>query len=106
MKKNVDYMRSLLVDYCDIEACDLIEFGSRLGCNDNETLLGPFKKSDLWKYKNHRGADDFLEDILLYLEKESNSNAILAPFNENPFQSGLKISPLNSVPKKMPLKEE
>ena len=37
---------------------------------------------------------------MLYLEKESNSNAILGPFNENPFQSGLKITPLNSVPKK------
>ena len=69
--------------------------------------LSPVKKSDLWMYKNRRGADDFPEDILLYLEKESNSNAILGPFNENPFQSGLKISPLNSVPKKrIPLKEE
>ena len=99
-KINIDYMRSLLVDYCDIEVCDLLEFGFPLGCNDNETLLSSVKKNDLWKYKNHRGADDFPEDILLYLEKESNSNAILGPFNENPFQSGLKISPLNSVPKK------
>ena len=36
--------------------------------------------------KNHRGADKLPEDILLYLEKEKNSNAILGPFNENPFQ--------------------
>ena len=36
--------------------------------------------------KNHRGADKFPEDILLYLEKEKKSNAILDPFNKNPFQ--------------------
>ena len=84
-------MRSLLVDYCDIEVCDLLEFGFPLGCNDNETLLSSVKKSE---------ADDFPEDILLYLENESHSNAILGPFYENPFQTGLKISPLNSVPKK------
>ena len=39
MKKKIDYMRSLLVDYCDIEVCDLLEFGFSLGCNDNAALL-------------------------------------------------------------------
>ena len=99
-KINLDYMRSLLVNYNDLEVCDLLEFGFPLGCYANETLLSSINKSDLWKYKNHRGADDFPEDILLYLEKESKTGAISGPFNSNPFKSGIKISPLNSVPKK------
>ena len=37
----------------------------------NETVLNSFYKSDLWKYNNHRGADDFSEDILLNLEKDA-----------------------------------
>ena len=35
--------------------------------------------------KNHRGADKFPEDILLYLEKEKKSNAILGPFNKKEY---------------------
>ena len=36
--------------------------------------------------KDHRRADKFPEDILLYFEKDKKSNAILGPFNKNPFQ--------------------
>ena len=35
-----------------------------------------------------------------YLRKESFNKAIIGPFKDNPFQSGIKISPLNTVPKK------
>ena len=38
--------------------------------------------------------------MLSYLGKESKCNAILGPFSCNPFSTGLKISPLNTVPKK------
>ena len=38
--------------------------------------------------------------MLSYLVKESINKAIIGPFKENPFHSGIKISPLNSVPKK------
>ena len=37
--------------------------------------------------------------MLQYLEKESRHKAILGPFKENPFSSGIKISPLNTVEK-------
>ena len=100
MRSLLAYMRSLLIYYNDYEICDLLEYGFPLGYQGNETLLSSVTKRGRWKYKNHRGADDFLEQMLLYLEKESKSNAILGPFNANPFPSGLKISPLNSVPKK------
>ena len=63
-------MRSSLVDYCNIEVCDLLEFGFSLGCNDIAALLSPFKKSDLWMYKNHRGADDFPKDIYCILRRK------------------------------------
>lgn len=38
--------------------------------------------------------------MLSYLEKESYSVNILGPFDSSPFQTGMKISPLNTVPKK------
>ena len=38
--------------------------------------------------------------MLKYLQKESSNKAIIGPFRENPFKSGIKISPLNSIPKK------
>ena len=78
-------MRSLLVNYKDLEVCDLLEFGFPLGCYANETLLSSINKSDLWKYRNHRGADDFPEHILLHVEKKNKSGAISGPFNSNPF---------------------
>ena len=42
--------------------------------------------------------------MVSYLEKESKCNATLGPFHYNPFQRGMKISPLNTVPKKKSLK--
>ena len=38
--------------------------------------------------------------MLSYIKKEFDNDAIIGPFKENPFDSGIKISPLNSVPKK------
>ena len=51
-----------------------------------ETLLSHVQKKDRRKYKNHKGTDNFSEEMLSYLGKESNCNAILGPFNANPFQ--------------------
>ena len=82
--------------YKDREICDLLE----IGYQGNETLLSHVQKKDRWKYKNHKDTDNFPEEMLSYLETESNCNAILGPFNANPFQAGLKNSPLNTVPKK------
>ena len=56
----------------------------------------------MWKYKNHRGAIEFPEDMIKYLHKESDHKAILGPFKANPFSDNIVISPLNSVPKKDP----
>ena len=99
-RMNIDYMRSLLKNYKDKEICDLLEFGFPLGCQESDSLLYNVHKNDKWKYRNHNGANDFPEDMLSYLGKESKCSAILGPFSCNPFSTGLKISPLNTVPKK------
>ena len=38
--------------------------------------------------------------MVKYLEKESSNGAIMGPFRSNPFETGIKISPLNLLPKK------
>ena len=95
---NVGYMRQLLSDYSDKLICDFLEFGFPLGFQGNENNLA--SHDQLWKYRNHKGATDFADEINSYLLKESKNNSILGPFKSNPFASNLVISPLNSVPKK------
>lgn len=97
-KINVDYMRRMLGDYKDKQVCDLLEFGFPIGFKGNESELKTYK--DLWKYKNHKGALEFPNDVNSYINKESRHGAILGPFKDNPFPQNLIISPLNSVPKK------
>ena len=89
-------MRQLLSDYSDKLICDFLNFGFPLGFQGNENELA----SHDWKYRNHKGATDFADEINSYLLKESKNNSILGPFKSNPFASNLVISPLNSVPKK------
>ena len=76
-----------------------MEFGFPLGYLGDETLLKNVEKKNLWKFKNHKGAEEFPVDMLSYLKKESHHKAILGPFKANPFNAGIKISPLNTVPK-------
>ena len=98
---NMQFIRSMLIDYKDTEICDLLEFGFPL-CFQGErsNVLKNVTKKDVWKFKNHKGAEEFPNDILLYIKKEFDNDAIIGPFKENPIDSGIKISPLNSVPKK------
>ena len=63
-------------------------------------FLKKVTKKDVWKFKNHKGAEEFLNDMLSYIKKEFDNDAIIGPFKENPFESDIKISLLNSVPKK------
>ena len=97
-KINTDYMRQMLRDYKDIRVCDLLEFGFPLGFKGDENLLP--SHDQIWKYRNHKGATDFAEHMIAYLEKENRNQAVLGPFKSNPFPNNLFISPLNSVPKK------
>ena len=99
-KLNIQYIREMLHDYKDQQLCDFLEFGFPIGYTGNNEILKNVSKKDTWKFKNHKGAEEFKEDMLTYLQKESSNKAIIGPFRENPFKSGIKISPLNSIPKK------
>lgn len=88
----------MLRNYKDLEVCDLLQFGFPIGFKGNENELKSYK--EIWKYKNHKGALEFPEDVNAYINKESKYGAILGPFKNNPFSQNLIISPLNSVPKK------
>ena len=55
---------------------------------------------ELRKFRNHTGATDYPEEMKQYLQKECKKQAVVGPFNKNPFNSVLRISLLNLVPKK------
>ena len=98
---NIEYMRSLLIDYKDKIVCDLLEYGFPIGFEgDRSNILKSVQKKDMWRYRNHKGVGEYPNEMLAYLEKESKNAAIIGPFKENPFTTGIKISPLNSLPKK------
>ena len=50
--------------------------------------------------KNHKGEEEFASNMIKYLQKENFNKANIGPFKENPFISGIKSSPVNSLPKK------
>ena len=93
-------MRSILSDYKNKLVCDLLEFGFPLNFKGDENNIPVH--SEIWKCKNHKGASDYPNEIIQYLQKESEQLAILGHFKTNPFSGKLIISPLNSVPKKDP----
>ena len=59
---------------------DFLEFGFPIGYTGNIEILKNVSKKDTWKFKNHKGAIEFKEDVVKYLQKESSNNAIIGPF--------------------------
>ena len=91
---NILFLRHMLSDYRDFQVCDLLEFAFPLGCSEDIRNL----KSNT-RIKNHKGAREFPSEIKSYLESELCKDTVLGPFKENPFQTQLLLSPLNTVPK-------
>jgi hypothetical protein len=89
---DVDFFRKNLSDYDDRIICELLEFGAPVGFESN--ILEENKD-----IVNHKGAREFEDDALKYLYKEASYGAIIGPFEKNPFNCSLKISPLNSYKK-------
>ena len=82
-----------MLDYDNRIICELLEFGASVGfesniLEENENIV------------NYKGAREFEDDVLKYLYKEASYGAIIGPFEKNPFNCSLKISPLNTVTKK------
>ena len=98
-KFDAEFMERMLFDYMykDIEVCNLLKYGFPIGFDSTDSW---FENIEVWKYKNHKGAEEFPDQIGTYLGKEAKKSAILGPFKSNPFSSQIKVSPLNSVPKK------
>ena len=77
-----------------------MEFGFPIGYNGDDTLLKTFDSTKIWQFKNHTRVHEQPEEMQIYLQKEIINKVIIGPFKTCPFQSGIKISPLNSIPKK------
>ncbi|MES9881884.1 MAG: hypothetical protein ABW185_13480 [Sedimenticola sp.] len=92
-KLNFEFLRHMLMNYCDKDVCDLLEFGFPLGCIEETSASVKIPK-------NHKGARLFPSELENYFNKELGRKTILGPFNKNPFKQVPVISPLNSVPKK------
>ena len=89
---NIPLWRSMLIDYSDHEIVEFLEFGWPIG----------YVKPDLplTTVKNHRSALYFSEHTADYIQKELSYNALVGPFERNPFSVPLSTAPLSSVPKK------
>ena len=95
-----------MTDYIDKRIRECLEYGFPRGANDFGSVLKDTNKKELWKFKNHKGAVDYPDEIVKYVEKEALNKAIVGHFKNNPFSPGIKISPLNSVAKKILVKKE
>ena len=89
-------MKRMLHGYQYLLVCDLLKYGFPIEIDSNLELA----KS--CKVKNHKGAKVFREKINAFLKKEASYGAIIGPFSECPFEEGMVISPLNTVPKSTP----
>ena len=88
---NIEFIRENFNNYFDEEIVQYLEFGWPIGVTGE-----PPNKT---RVQNHAGARNFPEFIDSYIIKEIQHKAILGPYEENPFESNIFISPLNSVPK-------
>ena len=75
----------MLHDYKDQQLCDFLEFGFPIGYTGNNEMFKDVSQKESWKYKNHTGAQEFREDMLKYLDKESTNRATIGPLKENHF---------------------
>lgn len=94
-KMNIEFFRHMLADYKDFQVCELLEYGFPLGCTNADLSL-----TYSTKCRNHKGARDFPNEVREYLESEVFNGSVLGPFKKIPFNSGVILSPLNTVPKK------
>jgi len=89
---NITRCRSLLEDYDDKTICDYIEFGWPV----SHTLVKKLNQ----KTENHAGVLQYEEAIDEYLKVEVERGSAIGPFQKNPFNREIAISPLNAIPKK------
>ena len=90
---NIPLWQQYLQEYHDAKICDFLEFGWPVGY-DYSTHSFPVSQ-----LRNRQGALLFPAAMDSYLQNEICRNAVLGPFELNPFSCAVALSPLNSVPK-------
>ncbi len=88
---NIPWWRQELEGYSDSIVSDFCEFGWPIGYEAKDWPISALI--------NHKGAKQYPDHIDGYFQKEISLGATMGPFGENPFDTILCISPLNSVPK-------
>ena len=88
----ISVWREKLQDYHDKVICEFLQFGFPLDFNRSTEL----NYDDV---RNHKGARDYPQFIDGYLQKETECNRIVGPFDLNPLSVPIKVSPMNTVPK-------
>ena len=96
-KFNFDFIEQELVDYEDSKIVDMLKFGFPVDCT--------LKKFNPGIPSNHKGAMEYIDEVKKLVLKEVHLGGFLGPFTTPPFQNPW-FSPLNSVPKKTPRKED
>jgi len=91
---NVTAWETQLQGYSDEELLEFLKYGFPVGYEKKELPIS--------KLKNHKGAVDYPEFINDYINKELSEELLLGPFHGNPLSVPVSISPLNTVPKKVP----
>lgn len=91
---NLDEWERLLVNYEDKEVVQFLRYGFPISFEGNIDLC-----EDL-VIKNHAGAVSNPKFVEEYLNKEVERDHIMGPFHSKPFKKGVKVNPLNTVPKK------
>ena len=93
---NIAFLRENLVGYHDYLICEFLEFGFPLGMEDSVYESFPSLNNSI----NHLGAKMYPDYVLKYLCKEKENDAVIGPFRSNPFDHVIRVSPLNTVPKR------
>ena len=90
---NVDLLEELLEGYPDKQfIVDHVKFGWPIDVNNVEYL------DEI--PKNQKGACDNPLAVDSYLKKEISRGAIIGPFAENPFNTDIRLSLLDAIPKR------
>ena len=80
-------------EYHDKEVVEWLRYGWPMG-------RLPTLPSPGWCTKNHKGANEFPEQLEKYIHKELKQEAVMGPFTKIPFKDRVGISPLSTKPKK------
>ena len=95
---NLDLFNSLLRNYEDKELISFLKFGWPIS---HDGKSGSTKVPVNWP-----GARKNIEEVKQYFALELSNNAVLGPFQPNPFSHKAYLSPLNTRDKKKVMKKE